>query len=570
MIRSRRAGARRNRTVARRSPYGALLAAGALVAALGTVATPAALGTVATPAALAGAAPAGSGAATARPPAIVALGDSAISGEGAGTDTADGYFPETDSPANYCHRHPKSEIFVTDIAGVTPIDLACSGAQTGDLVSDPELAKITGPGSGDFGEAKQDVQLAGVAAAYDVKLVVVTIGANDDFDFSGIMMHCLAQYFPIPKDQGCRDTIGSAEIARRAQQVRPKVVAALQNIRQTMRRAGYADGSYQLVYQSYFNPITPDIRRNDYLGKVADGCPAFPEDLAWGHNWVVPLFSDALRGAAEQVPGVRYLDQRRVAFGHEVCAKWTSSPYEYTNGDVINLSEWVRNGCDQQIGIPGLCMNMVRQSYHLRVAGYRGEGVCLGQFYARTDLTQAYCTLDQRNTTSIQPLTPGRPIADEPEDGAWYRLANAADGRALDLSGGGTYGDATNGRAAITYPATGGLNQSFVLEAGAGGSYELSFSGNRAMCLDADAGSTAPGTRIQQWRCHGGGNQRWFVKPAGDGLWKLADSQDQGKVVTATGRLDAGGNPLVQLAADTGAPTQLWQLTKLGIVHLRD
>ncbi|MFJ6617065.1 RICIN domain-containing protein [Kitasatospora sp. NPDC091335] len=556
MIRSPLSAARRTRPGASRCA--ALLATGALLATLGLAGAPVALADPAPAAPVA----------AARPSAIVALGDSAISGEGAGTDTNDGYFPETDSPTNYCHRHPKSEIFVTDIPGVTPIDLACSGAQTGDLVSDPELAKITGPGSGDFGEPKQDVKLADTAARYDVKMVVVTIGANDDFDFSGIMMHCLAQYFPIPKDQGCRDTIGSDEIRRRAKGVQPKVVAALQNIRQTMRRAGYADSSYQLVYQSYFNPITPDIRRNDYVGKVADGCPAFPEDLAWGHNWVVPTLSDALRGAAEQVPGVRYLDQRRVAFGHEVCAEWTTSPYEYSNGDVINLSEWVRNGCDSQIGIPGLCMNMVRQSYHLRVAGYRGEGVCLGQFYSRPELAQAYCTLNQQNTTSIQPLSPGQPFGDVPEDGSWYQLTNAAGGNALDLSGGGSYGDSTDGRPAITYPATGGLNQSFVLEAKAGGSYELDFSGNRDMCLDANAASTAPGTRIQQWRCTGGGNQHWVFKPAGNGRYRIADSQDQTKVLATGGTLDAKGNPYVELATDTGAPNQLWQLTKLGIVYV--
>ncbi|WP_329495731.1 RICIN domain-containing protein [Kitasatospora herbaricolor] len=556
MIRSLFPAARRCPAASRRSPAGALLATAGLVAGLVLSGAPGALADTAA-----------AGAARSRPPAIVALGDSAISGEGAGTDTGDGYFPDSDTPTDYCHRHPKSEIFVTDIPGVTPIDLACSGAQTGDLVSDPELAKITGPGSGDFGEPKQDVQLAQAAAKYDIKMVVVTIGANDDFDFSGIMMHCLSQYFPIPQSQGCRDTIGSAEIAERAKRVQPKVVAALRNIRQTMRAAGYADSSYQLVHQSYFNPITPDIRTNTYVGKVADGCPAFPEDLAWGHNWVVPVFSDTLRAAAEQVPGVRYLDQRRVSFGHEVCAEWTSSPYEYTNGDVINLSEWVRNGCDQQIGIPGLCMNMVRQSYHLRVAGYRAEGVCLGQFYARPAQQQAYCTLNQQNTTSIEPLTPGQPFGDGPEDGAWYQLTDTATGKVLDLSGGGSYGDSTNGRAAITYRATGGLNQSFVLEARSGGSYELDFSGNRDMCLDATGASTAPGTRLVQWRCNGGGNQHWVFKPAGDGRYSLADSQDTGKVATA-GPPDAQGDQLIELAADTGAPGQLWQLTKLGIVYL--
>ncbi|CCB71920.1 conserved exported protein of unknown function (plasmid) [Streptantibioticus cattleyicolor NRRL 8057 = DSM 46488] len=508
--------------------------------------------------------------AAARTPAIVALGDSAISGEGAGTDTNDGYVAGTDGPADYCHRHPRSEIFDTGLPGVTGVDLACSGAQTGDLVSDPALARTTGTGSGDFGEPKQDAQLAATAAQYQVKMVVVTIGANDDFDFSGIMETCLGQYFPVPKSQGCRDTIGSAAITARAKAVLPKVEAALTDVRQTMRTAGYADGDYQLVLQSYFTPITPDIRTNTYAGKVANGCPAFPEDLAWGHNWVVGQLDDTLRTAAEAIPGVRFLDQRRVSYGHEVCAEMTTSPYEYTNGDVIDLGEKTRNGCDYSIGILDLCENEIRQSFHLRVAGYQGEGACLGQFYARPDQREAYCTLDQADGTTIEPLTPGQPFQDVPEDGAWYQLTNQATGQVLDLSGGGSYGDSTNGRPAITYPADGGLNQSFVLEAKPGGTYELDVSGNRAMCLDAKGGATTADTPLEQWSCDGGANQHWLLQPAGDGHYKLADSQDPAMVATlGTGSTtDPSGNPVTVLQPDTGAAGQLWQLTKLGIVYL--
>ncbi|WP_329581043.1 RICIN domain-containing protein [Kitasatospora sp. NBC_01250] len=539
-------------------PPTVLLAVAALVATIG-------LATGAPPAHAAADSPSPR---AALPSAVVSLGDSAISGEGAGTDTNDGYFAGTDGPKDYCHRHPQSEIFDTGLSGVTAVDLACSGAQTGDLVSDPTLAKVTGGGSGDFGEPKQDAQLAQTAGKYDVKMVVVTIGANDDFDFSGIMESCLGQYFPIPKSQGCRDTIGSATITQRAAAVIPKVTAALTDVRQTMRAAGYADGDYQLVYQSYFTPITPDIRSNDYATKVAQGCPAFPEDLAWGHNWVVPTFDDALRQAAEAVPGVRFLDQRRVTYGHEVCAEWTTSPYEYTNGDVIDLSENTRNGCDYSIGILSLCENEIRQSYHPRVAGYQAEGNCLGEFYNEPGQQEAYCTLDQADGTTIMPLTLGQPFGDVPEDGAWYQLTNAATGQVLDFAGGGTYGDATNGRLAINYPADGGLNQSFVLEAKPGGSYELDFSGNRTMCLDATGAATAPGTRLEQWGCNGGGNQHWIFEPAGQNQYKLADSQDTTKVATVSADHDAQNNPIVELAADTGAPAQLWQLTKLGIVYL--
>jgi hypothetical protein len=536
-------------------PRTAVLAASCLFAALALSSVP-------------GAASAAAPAAATRTPAIVALGDSAISGEGAGTDTNDGYTAGTDGPTNYCHRHPQSEIYDTGLAGVTGIDLACSGAQTGDLVSDTTLAKVTGSGFGDFGETKQDVQLAQTAAAYRVKMVVVTIGANDDFDFSGIMESCLGQYFPIPQSTGCRDTIGSATISARAKAVIPKIEAALTDLRQTMRTAGYADGDYQLVMQSYFSPITPDIRSNGYADKIAQGCPAFPEDLAWGHNWVVPQLDDALRTAAEAVPGVRFLDQRRVSYGHEVCAEMTTSPYEYTNGDVIDLSENTRNGCDYSVGILGLCENEIRQSYHPRVAGYRGEGTCLAEFYSAAAQQEAYCTLDQSDVTTIEPLTAGRPFNDAPDDGAWFQLTSHASGNVLDFSAGDTYGDSTRGRVAITYPSNGGLNQSFVFEAQSDGSYTLNFSGNRAMCLDAAGGSTAAGTQLRQWTCNGTGAQHWVLKSAGNGLYKIADSQDTAMVATAGPAADASGNPLTQLQPDTGAAGQLWQLTKLGIVHL--
>ncbi|GAA1952321.1 RICIN domain-containing protein [Catenulispora subtropica] len=503
------------------------------------------------------------------PAAIVAMGDSAISGEGAGTDTSDDFIPPTDGPSDYCHRSPKSEIFDTGLSGVTAFDIACSGAQTGDIASLPQYAAITGGGSGDFGEPKQDAQLAGIAKANDVKMVVLTIGANDDFDFTGIMEACIQAYFPT-NGTPCRTSIGNAEIYRRAAAVQPKVVAAIEDVRDTMRDAGYADGDYQLVFQSYFTPITPDLRSgvDNYLAKVANGCPGYTEDGAWGHNFIVPLFDDTLRAAAEQVPGVRYLDQRRVSYGHEVCAEFTSSPYEYTNGDFIDVSELTRNGCDRQVLFGGLiCENEIRQSYHLRVAGYQGEGACLAQFYTSTG-AEAYCTLNQQDGTSIRPLAPGQPWMDQVDDGGWFQLTSKANGNVLDFSGGGTDGDSTNGRPLITYPVTGGLNQSFVMEIKSGGSYEVDFSGNRNMCLDATGGTAAAGVKLEQWGCNGGGNQRWFFQPEGGGYYAIAASQNQSLVATIGSGTDGAGNPVVELRPYTGAANQLWKLNQLGIVYL--
>jgi len=559
----------------RRRPLTALLTATALTGAAislwsgtaqATVPTSAAAGTQAshtTQAAIQAATHAG-------PAAIVSMGDSAISGEGAGTDTSDNYMAGTDGPANFCHRSASSEIFDTGISGVTPFDIACSGAQTGDIASIPQYAAVTGTGGGDFGEAKQDTQLATIAKSNNVKMVVLTIGANDDFDFTGIMEACLGQYFPTPQSQGCRDTIGTAEIQRRAAAVQPKVIAAIEDVRDTMRGAGYADSDYQLVYQSYFTPITPDLRSgiDNYTGKVANGCPAFTEDLAWGHNLVVPMLSDALRHAAEQVPGVRYLDQRRVSYGHEVCAEFTTSPYEYTNGDVIDTSELTRNGCDKQVLFGGLiCMDEIRQSYHLRVAGYQGEGACLGQFYNATN-PESFCTLNQQDGTSIRSLTPGQQWMDPVDDGGWFQLTSKSNGNVWDFSGGGTDGDSTNGRPLITYPIDGGLNQSFVTEIKSDGSYEVDFSGNRNMCLDATGGQAAAGVKLEQWGCNGNANQHWFFQAKGGGYYAVASAQNQNLVATIGSSTDGSGNPVIELQPYTGAANQLWKLNELGIVYL--
>jgi hypothetical protein len=560
-------GSRSSRHHRNHRPVLALAAAGTLAAAVTALAAPAeaqsaATARVTTAAGIAATAHTG-------PAAIVSLGDSAISGEGAGTDTNDGYIPPTDGPSDYCHRNPKAEIFDTAIAGVTPFDIACSGAQTGDIASIPQYAAVTGPGGGDFGEPKQDVQLAQIAAKNTVKMVVLTIGANDDFEFTGIMEACVQAYFPV-NSTPCRDTIGTAEIQRRAAAVQPKVIAAIQDVRDTMRNAGYADSDYQLVFQSYFTPITPDLRKgvDNYVGKIAAGCPGYTEDGAWGHNLVVPTFDDALRHAAEQVPGVRFLDQRRVSYGHEVCAEWTSSPYEYTNGDVIDPGELIRNGCDQQVLFGGLiCMDEIRQSYHLRVAGYQGEAACLTQFYTSPS-QEAFCTLNQQDGTSIKPLTAGAAWLDPVDDGGWFQITGKASGNVMDFSGGGADGDSANGRPLITYTPTGGLNQSFVTEIKPDGSYEVDFSGNRNMCLDATGGRAAAGIKLEQWGCNGGGNQHWFFQPKGGGYYAIASAQNTSLVATVGSGTDGGGNPVVELQPYSGAAGQLWKLSELGIVYL--
>src|SRR3954462_9858412 len=100
----------------------------------------------------------GAAGAGAKPTGIVALGDSAASGESAGD-----YEPGTDQPGDFCHRSSHALIHMTSIPGIeTTLDLACSA---------PRRTNLSAGGRGQNGEPAQSATLAAAAAAFDLKLV---------------------------------------------------------------------------------------------------------------------------------------------------------------------------------------------------------------------------------------------------------------------------------------------------------------------------------------------------------------------------------------------------------------
>jgi lysophospholipase L1-like esterase len=120
--------------------------------------------------------------AAAKPTAAVAMGDSFISGEAAGQ-----YEPDSNKPGDYCHRSRRALIHQTAIPGIErTINIACSGAATDNL----ELG-----GEARYGEAPQAEQLRAVARDNDVKLIVLTIGAND-IGFANAVLACIKSFVP--------------------------------------------------------------------------------------------------------------------------------------------------------------------------------------------------------------------------------------------------------------------------------------------------------------------------------------------------------------------------------------
>jgi hypothetical protein len=308
------------------------------------------LGTVSATALAAAGSPAG-----AKEVAIVAMGDSAISGESAGN-----YETGTDQPGNYCHRSRNALIHETAIPGVTvTLNLACSGAKAVNLYIG---------GSPQYNEPPQSVKLASAASRYRVRMVIVEVGANDDPAFGRVATNCVTAY--VFQTTGCRFTEGPTWAARVAAAM-PKVARALDDVRSVMRAAGYRDSRWQAVLASYWSPVPrPPIRYSGYLSKLWNGCPLYNADMEWGHDTAVPILSRALGDLAAN-RGWRFLDLSRSMDGREICAQGITHAQEWTTGTKYDPSSSYWYSFDA-----------VRQSLHANARGHAQLGRCLTDFAA--------------------------------------------------------------------------------------------------------------------------------------------------------------------------------------------
>jgi GDSL-like lipase/acylhydrolase family protein len=279
-----------------------------------------------------------------RPSAVVSLGDSYISGEAArwkgnsadpapghqGTDRGTGVYGDTE--ANGCHRSDVAEIVSARLPVRKVINLACSGAQTVNVL------RASAGGVAFKGEAPQNDQLATVARNNDVKLVVLSIGGND-LGFGSIVGACVSAYLAAtPPCSALEPKIVAALPA-----VADAVTATVADVRATMAKAGYRQSDYRLVLQSYPSP-SPAPGNNRYSGSAPDarasvgGCPFLDSDVAWSRKFLTPALSGALDGVARKT-GAQFLDLTDAFRGHELCA---ATARQSTGVPRSSTSEWFR------------------------------------------------------------------------------------------------------------------------------------------------------------------------------------------------------------------------------------
>ncbi|MFF0476517.1 endonuclease/exonuclease/phosphatase family protein [Streptomyces sp. NPDC004284] len=341
-----------------------------------------------------------------KPLAVVAMGDSYISGEAGrwagnantgnggsawGTDraayecNADESGCQHDSArvygdtgydgGNKCDRSDVSEISGAEIEGIPRerrFNLACSGATTEHVVQ-----------SGFKGEEAQVAQLRALAKNYRIRLVVLSVGGND-LDFSGLVAKCAATF--MANGAHC-DSVLNDEFQGRLGGVEDKVVNTMNSIHDAMSGLGYDRRSYRLVAQSYPGPIA-DADHYRYPGETynryqSGGCPFYDDDATWARRQIIPAINTMLKSAARRGDAFS-LDLQNAFTGHELCssdAKQATAANSLATPLTAADAEWVR--WVPYLALPWGAQGSQQEAIHPNAYGQQALSSCLTQAYVQ-------------------------------------------------------------------------------------------------------------------------------------------------------------------------------------------
>jgi hypothetical protein len=298
-------------------------------------------------------------------PAIVALGDSAISGEAGrwagNTNNASWRVDALGSTAYHdvpggeaiagCHRSKAAEVHIG--GGVLSANLACSGARTATRLSGSTFKPGIDFYEDSSGRVGQALALRRYAATHNVKAVVVLIGAND-YGFADIVERCITNWLTSPSwwpnycndDASIRSRFTAANIAAITASVR----GALQNVQRAMTEAGYADGQYRILAQTYSSPIPRGsgfrYPQSGWTRQSIGGCGVWNRDADWANDTVVRTFNDTVRNAANGLDSVSVLDMTNALVGRRLCESSVGLLEErglssWQDPGAVDRTEWV-------------------------------------------------------------------------------------------------------------------------------------------------------------------------------------------------------------------------------------
>ena len=350
------------------------------------------------------AAPAGAAPPTGVPDAVVALGDSAISGEaGRWAGNSNGNPSRVDALGSTayhdvtgresipgCHRSKAAEIHIGVVEGR---NLACSGART---YTQPYSSgsnfkpglDFYDDGAGHIGQAKALQQYAG---SRRVRLVVVLIGANN-FGFASVVQTCLTNWLTSPSwwKNYCHDDAGIKALFTPAyiDQQRQRVIGAFQNVKQAMADAGYAAGDYRLVAQTYSSPIPSGAGfrypESGWTRQTIGGCGVWNRDADWANDTMVAVLNGVVRDAAV-AHGIPVFDTEGTLSRHRLCENTVGLLEErnianWTVPGAADRTEWVSQIRTVTTLVPPY---QLQEDLHPSYWGQLALRNCVRQLYAR-------------------------------------------------------------------------------------------------------------------------------------------------------------------------------------------
>ncbi|MBC7372498.1 MAG: hypothetical protein H7323_00715 [Frankiales bacterium] len=349
-------------------------------------------------------------------PYVVSVGDSYISGEAGrwagNTNTGEAYHDAAgadaywDNPGrtaeaiNGCHRSESAEIFI----GVGAANLACSGAKTttftdGNGSFKPGLDFYTGPAG--VGQARA---LQSFATTHNVKAVAVSIGGNN-FGFGSIVQTCVANFLSSPTwakdycydDSSVTANFTSANVSAQTANIKNSLL----NLRTAMRNAGYVDGSWSLVAQTYESPLPGGgaIRYSEsgYSRQNTGGCGFWNADANWANATALPTINSSVKNAVTQagIAGTKVLDLANAFNGRRLCENTVGLLEEkgfssWSQAGTVDQTEWVN-----QIRTVSTCCGShyyIQESFHPNYWGQLALRNCVRQVWNNGAVRGGTCT----------------------------------------------------------------------------------------------------------------------------------------------------------------------------------
>ncbi|MGH3337187.1 MAG: hypothetical protein ACRDOZ_15385, partial [Nocardioides sp.] len=303
-----------------------------------------------------------------------------------------------------CHRSKSAEAYIG--GGVSGLNLACSGARTTTYTDSNGRFK---PGL-DFyssgGQQGQALMLQNFAATHNVKMVAVSIGGND-FNFADIVQTCVTDFLSSPewwKDY-CNDdsSVTSNFTAANVSAVKTKIATALTNVRTAMRNAGYTDGSWTMLVQTYPSPIPNGsgfrYSESGFTRQSTGGCGFWNADATWANSTALPTINNTVTGAITQagITNSRTLNLASAFNGRRLCEN-TVGLYEekgianWTSPGAVDQTEWV----NQIRTVSTCCSNSpyyIQESLHPNYWAQLATRSCVRQAYNGGTPRGGSCTI---------------------------------------------------------------------------------------------------------------------------------------------------------------------------------